>query len=283
MPRRAWVEQVMGLPVSIHLRGPGVREAWVADAVAAAYDELRAVDTVFSTYRADSEVSRVNRAELQLADAHPMLREVAGLCAEARARTDGCFDARLPSPHGGIWWDPSGVVKGWATQRAATRLSALAGHDVSVNAGGDLALAPGRPDSTPWRIGVDDPHRPGRMLTVVAVSYGGVATSGTAARGRHIHDPRTGAPADALRAATVVGPSLLWADVYATAAVVRGAGARAWLETLEGYEGLLVAPDGAVSTTSGFPGELPSRGVPGYASPAGRPSQEAHSKQPGAG
>ena len=257
MPRRAWVEQVMGLPVSIHLRGPGVRDGWVADAVAAAYDELRAVDALFSTYRADSEVSRVNAGDLRLADAHPMLREVAALCDEAGDRTDGCFDARLPSPHGGTWWDPSGVVKGWVTDRVAARLSRLAGHDVSVNAGGDLALAPGRPDSTPWRIGIDDPDHPGRMLTVVAVCAGGVATSGTAARGRHIHDPRTGEPADALRAATVVGPSLLWADVYATAAMVRGpGGARDWLATVEGYEGLFVTPDGAVTTTSGFPGRL---------------------------
>ena len=35
MSQRAWVEQVMGLPVSIHLRGPGTREADVEAVVAA--------------------------------------------------------------------------------------------------------------------------------------------------------------------------------------------------------------------------------------------------------
>src|SRR4051794_9199262 len=252
MPRRAWVEQVMGLPVSIHLRGPAVRQPWTGQVVAAVYDELRAVDALFSTYREDSEVSRVNQGRLCLADAHPMLREVAALCELARERTDGCFDAQLPDPRGGIRWDPSGVVKGWATERAAAHLARIGGHDVSVNAGGDVALVPGRPDSTPWRIGIDDPDRPGRMLAVVALERGGIATSGTAARGLHIHDPRTGRPADSLRAATVVGPSLLWADVYATAAMVRGAGALAWLEDLAGYDGVLVAPSGVVTATSGL-------------------------------
>ena len=251
MPRRAWVEQVMGLPVSIHLRGPGVRDGWVADAVAAAYDELRAVDALFSTYRADSEVSRVNAGDLRLADAHPMLREVAALCDEAVDRTDGCFDARLPSPHGGTWWDPSGVVKGWVTDRVAARLSRLGGHDVSVNAGGDLALAPGRPDSTPWRIGIDDPDHPGRMLTVVAVCVGGVATSGTAARGRHIHDPRTGEPADGgLVAVTVAGPDPAWAEVWSKVLFLGGRDAIRAEARARGLAAWWVREDGELEMTA---------------------------------
>src|SRR3954447_9472621 len=240
MPRRAWVEQGMGLPVSIHLRGPAVRQPWTGQVVAAVYDELRAVDALFSTYREDSEVSRVNQGRLCLADAHPMLREVAALCELARERTDGCFDAQLPDPRGGIRWDPSGVVKGWGTERAAAHLARIGGHDVSVNAGGDVALVPGRPDSTPWRIGIDDPDRPGRVLSVVAVSSGGGAAPGPAAGGRRIPAPRRGVPADALRAATVVGPHLLWADVYATAAVVRGPGAAEWLPRPAGHAGPVV-------------------------------------------
>jgi thiamine biosynthesis lipoprotein len=262
MPRRAWVEQVMGLPVSIHLRGAAVRDPGVAHAVAATFAELRTIDALFSTYRTDSEVSRVNSGQLALADAHPMLREIAELCELARDRTDGGFDARLPGPRGGTWWDPSGVVKGWATERAARSLAAvaaLAGHDVSVNAGGDIAVSSGRRDSTAWRIGVEDPERPGQLLLVVPLRHGGVATSGTAARGLHIHDPRTGRPAQALRAATVVGPSLLWADVYATAAMVLGTGAQAWLEGIPAYDGVLVTAEGRVTATSGLTGSAPRR------------------------
>jgi thiamine biosynthesis lipoprotein len=258
VPRRAWVEQVMGLPVSIHLRGPSVRTTGIDECVQATFDELRAIDSLFSTYRADSEVSRINRGVLARADAHPLVQEIDALCELARDRTDGCFDAMLPDPHGGTWWDPSGVVKGWAAQRAATRLARIAGHDVSVNAGGDIALIPDRGDAVAWRIGIEDPDDRGRLLAVVPVVEGGVATSGTAARGSHVRDPRTGRTADLLRSVTVVGPSLLWADIYATAALVKGRAAFGWLVSLAGYEALVVGPDG-VRQTPGFPASRSGR------------------------
>jgi FAD:protein FMN transferase len=66
-----------------------------------------------------------------------------------------------------------------------------------------------------------------------------VATSGTAHRGAHIIDEHTGRPATAVRATTVIGPSLMWADVYATAAAARGPSPMDWLEDLDGYEALL--------------------------------------------
>ncbi|HEY0399259.1 MAG TPA: FAD:protein FMN transferase, partial [Acidimicrobiia bacterium] len=55
-----------------------------------------------------------------------------------------------------------------------------------------------------------------------------------------------------LLAATVTGPSLMWADVYATAAVIRGTDALEWLDGLAGYEGLVVTPDGQTFATAGF-------------------------------
>jgi thiamine biosynthesis lipoprotein len=49
---------------------------------------------------------------------------------------------------------------------------------------------------------------------------GGLAPSGAAARGAHVVDPRTGTPVGRDGSATVWGPSLLWADVWATALFV---------------------------------------------------------------
>ena len=60
--KRTWVEQVMGMPASLLLRADTV--AGVDDAVAAAYAELRRVDATFSTYRHDSEISRLRRGQL---------------------------------------------------------------------------------------------------------------------------------------------------------------------------------------------------------------------------
>jgi thiamine biosynthesis lipoprotein len=79
-----------------------------------------------------------------------------------------------------------------------------------------------------------------------------VATSGVAERGRHIVDPFTGRPADALLAVTVVGPSLTEVDAYATAAFAMGRSALAWLEALDGHEGLVVDADGRATGTSGW-------------------------------
>jgi thiamine biosynthesis lipoprotein len=255
--RRSWVEQLMGMPVSVHLRGPGSRSDEAESRVQAVYDELRAVDALFSTYRPDSQVSLIDRGELAVEGAHPLVHDVLALCETARAVTGGTFDAWRPS-HGRRAFDPTGLVKGWAVQRAAEHLSAGLGCDVSINAGGDVALQPGR-HPQPWRVGIEDPAEPSRVLAVVPVVCGGIATSGNARRGRHIVDPRDGSAADAVGSVTVVGPSLLWADVLATAAFVRGRGGLDLVEGLAGYEALVVTRDGDLATTSGLgPADQPS-------------------------
>jgi thiamine biosynthesis lipoprotein len=104
-----------------------------------------------------------------------------------------------------------------------------------------------------WRIGVEDPAQPDQLLTILDVTDRAVATSGRAHRGAHIVNPLTREPAVGLHSATVVGPSLTWADVYATAAVARGPGSIVWLAGLDGYEALLVADDGSLLATPGWP------------------------------
>ena len=118
MSQRAWVEQVMGLPVSIHLRGPRTRDVDIEAVVAAAYAELRAVDGLFSTWRADSQVSQLRRGERQLDTCDPMVREVAALCEQARARTDGAFSAWLPDAAGETRFDPGALAHRCAWSRA---------------------------------------------------------------------------------------------------------------------------------------------------------------------
>jgi thiamine biosynthesis lipoprotein len=243
----------MGLPVSVHLTGPDVRSTRAELCVADLFADLRRADEVFSTYRPDSQIARWERGELALADADPTVPEVLDLCEAARLCTDGYFDARsLPDPLGpGRRFDPSGLVKGWAVQAAARHLTVLDGHGWCVNAGGDVVVyAP--PGQAPWRVGIERPDDPGRLLATVEVAGGAVATSGSAHRGAHIVDPHRGRPADGLRAVTVVGPSLMWADVYATAAFARGGGAHRWLGAVEGYEALVVDHSGRVETTPGW-------------------------------
>lgn len=207
----------MGTEMSLHLRGPRVdSDPAVEPAVAAVFGHLRAADELFSTYRPDSQISAIRRRELSPGDAHPWVTEVVALCEEARQRTEGYFDAWLP---GGF--DPSGLVKGWAAEGAATHLSRLQGFDHYLNAGGDVTghVAGPRPA---WQVAVQDPRDSTTFLTVLELRDGGVATSGSAERGEHIVDPHTGRHPAGLLAVTVTGPTLLWADVFATAAFARG-------------------------------------------------------------
>jgi thiamine biosynthesis lipoprotein len=259
LPRRAWVEQIMGMPISVHVRGPLARDERAAgghgrveDAIAALFADLRRTDQIFSTYQAGSQISRLQRDELTLADCDPWVREVAELCEQARERTDGWFDADLPGPDGVRRFDPTGLVKGWAIERVTRTLSAaLADHDVLVNAGGDVAVRCRRTDSPDWRLGIEDPADRSRLLATVPLRSGGMATSGTAARGAHILDPATGRPVTSLLSVTVIGPDLTWADVHATAAFAMGPDCVQYLAGLTDHLGYLVRLDGTTATVTG--------------------------------
>ena len=217
LPRRAFVTQVMGMPVSAHLRGR-VDGPEVEHAVEQVWSSLRKVDELFSTWRVDSELMRLRRGELDGARAHPWHEEVALLCAEAERRTGGLFTPSYPGAGG---YDPTGLVKGWAVQKASAHLAKVPGISFCLNAGGDIVAGAGREaQPTAWRVGIEDPARPGSIAASLDLAHGGLATSGTAARGRHIANPRSGAAVDRTGSATVWGPSLMWADVWATALFV---------------------------------------------------------------
>jgi FAD:protein FMN transferase len=217
LPRRAFVEQVMGLPVSIHVRG-NVDEAAVAVGVEQAFGHLRKVDAVLSLWRPDSDLCRSLRGELPTADTHPWLEEVRTLCVAAERRTGGLFSATAAA---GGSYDPTGLVKGWAVEGAGRHLAHVPGISFCLNAGGDIAVGVGY-GATPssWRVGIEDPRDRSHVAATVDLTRGGLATSGTAARGSHILDPATGQPVERVGSATVWGPSLLWADVWATALFV---------------------------------------------------------------
>ncbi|MGV8909254.1 MAG: FAD:protein FMN transferase [Propionicimonas sp.] len=256
LPRRSFVAQIMGLPMSIHVRGPRARGEAVAEAVQSAFTELRADDAMFSTWLPDSPVSRIKDGRDRLVDAHPRIRHVAALCELAGHRTGGAFAAWLPGPDGRQRFDPTGLVKGWSVEQAFTGLLAdlctLGAHDALVCAGGDIAVACTRTDTPGWVVAVEDPRDRTRTLRSLQLRTGAVATSGTAARGPHIIDPATGAAATGLLSATVIGPRLTWADVYATAAFAKGAAALPWIATVPDHAGILVGTDGRVATVSGL-------------------------------
>ena len=228
----------MGMPVSIEV---------LDDIAPAALDEafawLRRVDAMFSTYRSDSEISRIERGTLTAKTASAEVCEVLASCEAHRVASGGFFDIRA-----GGRLDPSGFVKGWAVDRAAALLERAGARRLWVNAGGDVLVRCGEP----WRIGIQHPRLRDRLAATVALTDGAVATSGGYERGAHVLDPETGRPASGTLSVTVVGPQLGAADAFATAALAMGSRGPAWTATLPGYEAMTILDDDRVLTTPGF-------------------------------
>ena len=239
------VEPVWGTVVSLHLHG---REAVPARDALVAW--LHEVDRTLSTFRPDSPLARWRAGRLAL-DACPRdVVEVLALAAAACARTGGAFD---PTWAGGRP-DPTGLVKGWAADRAVALARGFDLDGLQVNAGGDVRTAGSPGGGRPWRLGVEAPGLPGRLLDVVTGHDLCVATSGTDRRGDHVR--RFGRPARGALSVTVLGPDLARADAYATAALALGDEAEPLLEGLdgEGFPSLLVLADGRVRASAGWPG-----------------------------
>lgn len=173
---------------------------------------------------------------------------------------------RLTVPPG-VRLDLGATVKGWAADRSAARIAARLGCGVLVSLGGDTSVA-GQPPAGGWRIRVQDtttmPDEPPRgPSAVVAIRDGGLATSSIGARRwrrggdvlHHIVDPRTCMPAAPVwRTVSVAAATCADANTAATAAVIRGRQAPAWLAGLN-LPARLVEPGGAVLTVAGWPAD----------------------------
>jgi len=249
------------------------------DGIAASYvkafvDGMRADQVIFTTYDDASVICQLGRGEITLAEAPEVVREVEQACQLAKAATGGRFDAWWRG-----WFDPTGYVKGWSTERNFVRhlLPALNKIPeiiaIGVNVGGDLQVAtkPGAPWK--WNTGVANPFDKTKVLATFALVNGAAATSGTAERGAHIFDPLTGAPVpsvdgalpsggtfgeqtstmsnDDVVSATVIADSLTLADMWATTAVVAGFNDLAWIENAGTKSGIIVARDGRARRWAG--------------------------------
>jgi thiamine biosynthesis lipoprotein ApbE len=171
----------------------------------------------------------------------------------------------------GVQLDLGATVKGWAADRSAARIADKLGCGVLVSLGGDTAVT-GPPPEGGWRIRVQDatgvPTAPSEgPSAVIAIRDGGLATSSTAARRwtrggsilHHILDPRTGMPAAQVwRTVSVAAASCADANTAATAAIIRGWQAPAWLTSLR-LPARLVEINGTVHTIAGWPPDPPPR------------------------
>ena len=239
--------------------------------IAAAEEYAHATERRFSRFIAESELCRINAAAGSWVDVSQEMAEVLELAYGLHAQTGGLFDPailpdleragydrsfeQLPSRHhsaprvqrgtfrfgdvelkrgrvrlpAGMRIDLGGIVKGWTADRLATLLADVG--PTLVELGGDVAVTEAPIDSDGWEVGVRSPGTE-RIVGVVRVASGGVATSGIDARrwrsgpgwAHHIIDPRTGEPSrSALVQVTAFAADATFAEVWAKAALIGGA------------------------------------------------------------
>lgn len=147
---------------------------------------------------------------------------------------------RLEFTVAGMELDLGGAVKEYAADRAAALCRANGVGSGMVNLGGDIAIVGPREDGAPWRIGINDPRRPGELAETLELHRGGVATSGDyerctivdGVRYGHILNPRTGWPTRHLASVTVVADLCVVAGSAATIAMLKDREGPHWLAEL---------------------------------------------------
>jgi thiamine biosynthesis lipoprotein len=237
-----------------------VRDAIDARDLEPLWQWFQRVDDLFSTWRPDSEISRLANGELQLPQTSPEVPVVLDLCERMRVASRGAFDITfaagcaddLRDRPGRCSIDPTGLVKGWAVDRAGELLAAHGVANFAIDAGGDIVVR-GRPaPGAVWRVGIRHPWQRDKSAAVVGLTDAAIATSGDYERGDHVIDPRTSLPASGLTSVTVIGTELARVDAYATAALALGRDGMPWLATLPDVRAIGITDDRRVVKTASF-------------------------------
>ena len=235
---------LMGMPITVEVIGAA--NAGLVDRVFAYFE---GVDRRFSTYRSDSEVSAINQARLAEANYSGEMREVLAIAEQTKQQTGAFFDVRTAD--GAL--DPSGIVKGWAIRNAAAILAGSGARDFFIDAGGDIQSAGRNAAGNEWSVGIRNPFDQTEIIKVIYPKGRGVATSGTYVRGQHIYNPHApGRPIEDIVSLTVIGPDVMEADRFATAAFAMGGEGIAFIEEMPELEGYVVDRGGRATLTSGF-------------------------------
>ncbi|MCR4329664.1 MAG: FAD:protein FMN transferase [Candidatus Roizmanbacteria bacterium] len=231
------------MPITIEI----VDESVDKKAFQSVFDYFKHVDTLFNTFNASSEISRINRGEIQEEKWSQEVKEVIKLCEQTKQNTRGYFNHRK-----GTYIDPLGIVKGWAMQQAADSLIKKGYKNFYIDAGGDIQTQ-GRTDSGDlWSVGIRNPFNCAENVKILSLTDCGIATSGTYIRGNHIYNPLDDSTIFDIVSLTVIGPNVYEADRYATAAFAMGKRGIYFIEQLSEFEAYVVDSKKNATYTSGF-------------------------------
>ncbi len=231
----------MGMPISVDV--PACATDTIFDEC---FSRLHEIDSIFSTYHPNTEVSRYRSGSLKLQNTSKDFMKVMGACKEIESNTRGYFSAW----YGGTY-DPSGYVKGWSIEQVATLLRQHKLQTFYINAGGDVLVSSN--SSKTWNIGIADPQNRMQTIGVISLRNGAIATSGTYEKGAHIINPKTASKATEVLSVTVCGPDIIRADILATTVCAMGvAKGKEYIENQPDYEAMIISAAAELSFTSNF-------------------------------
>jgi thiamine biosynthesis lipoprotein len=233
----------MGMPVTVHVVDKSVGQNVIDDVL----DYFRQVDAKYSTYKKDSEISKIN-AGLPREKWSLEMKAVMKMCEETKKATNGFFDVH----HDGKL-DPSGLVKGWSILNASEILKAASYKNFYIEAGGDIQVSGKNPDGLQWKVGIRNPFNRRENVKTLFLNNEGVATSGSYIRGDHIYNPHN--PNNKVTntaSITIIGPNVYEADRFATAAYAMDESGINFIESLKDFEGYSIDANGIATSTSGL-------------------------------
>ncbi len=235
-------ELIMGMPITLEIVDHKDTEPFNK-----IFDYFRLVDSKYSPYKKDSELSQINQG-LSKENWSSEMSQVMSLCEETKALSGGYFDVYSD---GQI--DPSGLVKGWAINNAANLLKDWGINDFYIEAGGDIQISGKNESGELWSVGIRNPFNIDEIIKVLKLTDIGIATSGTYLRGEHIYNPhdRTKTPS-VIKSLTVIGPNVYEADRFATAAFAMGSNGIGFINALPGFEGYMIDENKRATYTKGF-------------------------------
>lgn len=167
----------------------------------------------------------------------------------------------------GMKLDLGGIAKGFAADEVKKILKEEGIESAYINLGGNVMLVGGKPDGSPWKIGIQDPRfNRGNVMASIELEDKTIVTSGNYERYfeedgviyHHILDPETGYPASSgVISVSIICDSSLDADALSTSVFILGMEKGLELiNQLEGYEAIIITDDLGIVLTEGLKGKV---------------------------
>ncbi len=245
----------------------------------AAEQEVRRIETKYSRFLPDSILSKINNSGSRQTTIDSETHYLLNYSSVAFELSDGLFDITagvlsklwdfrngiIPSPDvlttnlayvgfqhirfnsnsiilpAGMSLDFGGIGKEYAVDCAAAICKSAGITHGIIDLGGDLHVIGPQPDNRPWKVGVRNPRAPENAIAELAITQGGLSTSGdyeryfehSGKRYCHLLLPKTGMPVSYWASISVVAPSCLLAGTLSTIAMLKQSDARMWLDEQE--------------------------------------------------